>query len=148
MALTSNQVETLLTPAQIPVASPAGIYTARFGQPLAALGATAVDVATWTPGHRYKILSFSARTAVAGVGTDAAQEFTLSIGGVAVTGGVLTLTEANQVTTYGQNTAATAITALNEGAVTDSMKILLTTGGTEFSAGVVDLLLRIQNLDG
>ncbi len=121
MALTSNQVETLLTPAEIPVKSPGGVYTASFSQTLANLGTSATTPIAWTPGHRFKILSVIARTAVAGTGSGASQVFTTKIGTAALTGGVLTLNLANQQTTYGQNV---------------------------FTAGQVDLLFKVQNLDG
>ena len=148
MALVSNQVETLLTPAEIPVASPAGVYTASFTQTLANLGTSAVSPVTWVPGHRFKVLSVKARTAVAGTGSGATQVFTAKIGSTAMTGGVLTLNLANQQTTYGQNVSATTITAANEGTATDSVVLAMAASGTVFSAGQVDFLIKIQNLDG
>lgn len=150
MSLKTSQVETLLTPAEIPVFLPAGVYTVNFHQPLSALGTAAATVVTWTPGHRFQILSVTARTAVAGTGTAASQVFNTEISGVATSGGVLTLTLANQQTTYGQNVAATAITQDNTstGEPTDTVVIALAASGTAFTAGAVDLLVQVQNLDG
>ncbi len=149
MPLAESQVETLLTPAEIPVASPGGVYTVTFHQTLSNLGTDAANLVTFTPGHRFKILSLIARTSLVGAGADASQVITTSIGSTAVTGGVLTLTEANQTdSAYGQNVSATAITSLNEGALTDSIVLSVAAAGTEFTDGEIDLLVKVQNLDG
>ena len=148
MPLATSTVETLITPAEIPVASPGGIYWTGFAQTLANLGTSAATVITWTPGHRFKLLSVIARTAVAGTGSSASQVLTAKINGTAMTGGVLTLTLANQQTTYGQNVSATSITDGNEGDSNDIITLVLAASGTAFSAGQVDLLFQIQNLDG
>lgn len=151
MALKTSTVETLVTAAEIPVASPAGVY--QYIHPLTSLvtglSTAAVDLLTgFTPGHRFKLVKFAFVTTVAGTGSGASQVFNLEIGSTNVTGGVLTLTLANQQTTFGQVTAATAITALNEGTATDTISIEMAASGTVFTAGAGYFVITIQNLDG
>jgi hypothetical protein len=132
----------------INVKAGAGIYWRSFAQPLANLGTSAATAITWTPGHRFKILAVQARTSVAGTGASASQVLTTKINATAMTGGVLTLTLANQQTTYGQNVDATTITAGNAGDNNDVVTVDLTASGTAFSAGQIDLQFKVQNLEG
>ena len=150
MPLSTKQVETLLTPAEIPVKSPGGIY--NFTHPLTSLATglstAAIDLLTnITLGHRFKLLGFTFVTTVAGTGTSASQVFNLAISGVATTGGVLTLLLAN-TDTIGKDTAATAFTALNEGSATDTLSIKMAASGTVFTAGAGYFIIEVQNLDG
>ncbi len=148
MPLVSENIEQALVADDINVKTGAGIYWTTFAQPLANLGTAAVTAVTWTPGHRFKILAVVARTSVAGTGTSASQVLTAKINATAMTGGVLTLTLANQQTTYGQNVSATAITAGNAGDNNDVVTVDLTASGTAFTAGQVDLLIKVQNCEG
>jgi hypothetical protein len=148
MPLTTENIEQALVADEINVKAGAGVYWTSFAQPLANLGTSAATAITWTPGHRFKILAVQARTSVAGTGAGASQVLTTKINATAMTGGVLTLTLANQQTTYGQNVSATTITAGNEGDNNDVVTVDLTASGTAFSAGQVDLRFKIQNLEG
>lgn len=148
MPLSSDILDQALVADDINVKAGAGIYWTTFAQPLANLGTAAVTAITWTPGHRFKILAVQARTSVAGTGSGASQVLTAKINATAMTGGVLTLTLANQQTTYGQNVAATTITALNSGDNNDVVTVDLTASGTVFTAGQVDLLVKVQNCEG
>ncbi len=148
MPLSSDILDQALVADDINVKAGAGIYWTTFAQPLANLGTAAVTAITWTPGHRFKILAVQARTSVAGTGSGASQVLTAKINATAMTGGVLTLTLANQQTTYGQNVDATAITALNSGDNNDIVTVDLTASGTVFSAGQIDYRVKVQNLEG
>lgn len=150
MATKTSQVETLITPAEIPVASPGGVY--QYIHPLTRLATdlstAAIDLLTnFTPGHRFKLVKWAFVTTTAGTGTSASQVFNLEIGTTNTTGGVLTLLLAN-TDTIGKITAATAITALNEGAATDTISIEMAASGTVFTAGAGYFVITIQNLDG
>lgn len=110
-----------------------------------------VDVAaadlltTYTPGYKFKILSvdFAVEKAV----TTAAKAATLTpkITGVAVTGGVLSLTSA-ACTPQGKVVNGSAVTGLNTGTNSDTISI---TGSavTAFIEGAGWILIRVQNMD-
>jgi len=152
MTASVETIETVLTPGgdnYIPVKQGSGIYNLSFAQTLANLGTSAADVVSGlTLGHKFKILAIAFRTGTAGTGSGASQVLNLEIGSTNVTGGVLTLTLANQQTTYGQVVAGTAITGNNVGSETDTISIELAASGTAFSAGAGDIILTIQNLEG
>lgn len=150
MSLRTTVVEKLITPTGVPVIAPGGVY--QHTMPLTSLATglstSAIDLLTqFTPGHAFRLLSLYFVTTVAGTGTSASQVFNLEIGTTNVTGGVLTLTLANQAT-IGTVTAATAITALNEGTATDHFSLEMAAGGTVFTAGAGYFVVTIQNLDG
>ena len=150
MSLKTSQVETLITPVGIPVASPGGVY--KYIHPMTRLATDlstqAIDLLTnFTPGHAFKLLSLAFVTTVAGTGTSASQVFNLEIGTTNVTGGVLTLTLASQ-SAIGVVTNATAITALNEGSATDTISLEMAASGTVFTAGAGYFVISIQNLAG
>lgn len=147
MALSSHQVETLLTPAEIPVYSPGGVYNLPITGNMLLAGITAADIVTaFTPGHRFKILSVEAISIVAPTTSAKAATVTTYIDAVAVTGGVLALTTAS-LATKGTVQAGTAVTALNEGSATDTIT-LTASAVTTFVEGSAVINLRIQNLDG
>ena len=79
------------------------------------------------------------------VGASGSRVFNLEIGTTDVTGGVLTVPIANAA--VGVVTAPTAITALNTGTASDTISIELQNGGTAFSAGKINIILTIQNMD-
>ncbi len=150
MAIRTVQVETLITPAEIPVYSPGGVY--NLVHPLTSLATglstAAIDLLTsLTLGHRFKVLAIQFVTTVAGTGAAASQTFTTAISGTSVTGGSLNLLLAD-TDTIGKVKAATAVTALNEGAATDTLSIKMAASGTVFTAGAGYFVIRIQNLDG
>jgi hypothetical protein len=88
----------------------------------------------------------SATAIVAPTTSAKAATVTPYISGTATTGGVLAMTSAS-LTTKGTVQAATAITGANEGTATDTISL---TGSsvTAFVEGSVNIVLRIQNLDG
>lgn len=111
------------------------------------LSTSAIDLLTnYTPGYKFKLLSFAFVTTVAGTGASASQVFNLEIGTTNVTGGVLTLALAD-TDTIGKVTSATAITAANTGANNATISIEMAAGGTVFTAGAGYFVLRIQNMD-
>ncbi len=111
------------------------------------LSTAAIDLLTnYTPGYRFKVLSFAFVTTVAGTGTSASQVFNLEIGTTNVTGGALTLLLAD-TDTIGKVTSATSITAANVGTSTDTLSIEMAASGTVFTAGAGYFVIKIQNMD-
>lgn len=102
-------------------------------------------VTTFTLGFKFKILSMDFVVEKAATTAAKAATLTPKISGVAVTGGVLSLTSAN-CTPQGVVVAGTAVTALNTGASNATISI---TGSavTAFVEGAGWILLRIQNMD-
>ncbi len=154
MTASTESIQTVLTPGgtnYIPVIQGSGIY--NLVHPLTSLvtglSTAAVDLVTnLTLGHKFKLLAISFVTTVAGTGSGASQVFNLEIGTTNVTGGVVTLTLANQQTTFGQVTAGTAITANNVGTETDTISLEMAASGTAFTAGAGYFVIRVQNLEG
>ena len=111
------------------------------------LGVSAIDLLTaWTPGFKFKIVTFDFVTTVAGTGAAASQVFNLTIGATPLTGGVLTLTLASQ-STIGAVTNGTAITALNTGSSAATISIKMAASGTVFTAGAGYFVMGMQNMD-
>lgn len=144
-ALTDSTTGTAVTT----LAAGAGVQTITI--PLTSLATglstSAIDLLTnYTPGYRFKVLSFAFVTTVAGTGTSASQTFNLEIGTTNLTGGVLNVTLAS-TNTIGAITAATSITAANVGTSTDTISIEMAASGTVFTAGAGYFVLKIQNMD-
>ena len=150
MALENETIETVLTPGgdtYIPVKQGSGVYNLTFSQPLGALSSGSGSMmAPFALGHRFKILAFGYRTSVVGLGTGASQPFRLAVNETNVTGGVLTLTLANQIN-VGNIAQSTPLTAGTEGSATDTIT-MSKDAGTVFTAGDGAFYLRIQNLEG
>ncbi len=147
MSLKSSQVETLITPAEIPVASPGGVYNLNLTGNMLLAGITAADIVTaFAPGHRFKILAVKAISIVAPTTSGKLATVTPYIGSTAVTGGVLSLTTA-ALATKGTVLAGSTVTAANEGSATDTIT-LTASSVTAFVEGSACIVLRIQNLDG
>jgi len=147
MSLRNSTVETLITPAQIPVMSPGGVYNMNLTGNMLLSGVSAADIVTaFAPGHRFKILAVYAISIVAPTTAAKAATVTTYIGSTAVTGGVLSLTTA-ALATKGTVLSGSTVTANNEGANTDTITL---TGSavTAFIEGSASIVLRIQNLDG
>lgn len=147
MSLRNSTVETLITPAQIPVMSPGGVYNMSLMGNMLLAGISAADLVTsFSPGHRFKIVSVVAVSVVAPTTAAKLATITPYISGTAVTGGVLSLTTA-ALATKGTVLAASTVTANNEGSATDTITL---TGSavTAFVEGSANIILRIQNLDG
>jgi hypothetical protein len=107
---------------------------------------TAGDIVTgYTPGYRFKLLSFDFVTDLVGAGAGASAPCNLEIGTTNVTGGVCTVTLAS-TDTIGKVTAGTAITALNTGSATDTISLEKATS-VVFTAGAGYFLVTIQNMD-
>jgi hypothetical protein len=102
-------------------------------------------VTAYTRGINFKITKIS--FGVEEIATTAAKAATLttSIGGTALTGGVLSLTTTN-CGTAGLVTNATAITGLNTGSGISSITIAIS-GVTTFVEGSGWIFLQIQNMD-
>lgn len=100
----------------------------------------------WTPGYRFAIISISGVVTTPSTGSAGTQTIDVQITGVATTGGVLVTTLAGTATA-GVVVNASAVTAFNIGSATDTLSIVVATGGTVYTAGSMDLLITIQNLD-
>ena len=99
------------------------------------------------PGHAFKVLSITATTEDPESGGPASSlVVTPYVNGVAVTGGLLTLTKA-AVAAVGGNISATAVTAANTGTAAQSLNIQCTTYTTAFTDGAVRVVLTVQNMD-
>ena len=126
---------------------PGGTFTMPLELTLANLTTGAVNILNgYTLGYRFAILGIDAVVGTAGTGTSATQSISMKIGSTAITGGVLTPTLTGTATT-GALIAGTAVTALNTGSATDTFSIVAASGGTVFTAGTIQILVRIQNLD-
>lgn len=111
------------------------------------LGVLAIDLmTTWTPGFKFKILSWDFITTVAGTGAGASQTFNLEIGTTNVTGGLLNVTLASTAA-IGQVTPGAPVTGNNTGSASDSISIEMAAGGTVFTAGAGYFVIRVQNMD-
>lgn len=117
-------------------------------------GTAATTLHTETSYEHYKILSLHAlckgydNAAVAG-----SQAIHAEIGGVATTGGVLTIayTNVDAYTDMGTAVDATAITALNEVHVGDTLTVIMAASGTGFTAdtvSAVEIYAIIEPLPG
>lgn len=100
----------------------------------------------FTPGYRFAILAIAGIVTTPSTGSGGTQVITCEISTVATTGGVLTTTLAGTATA-GVVVNGTAVTDLNIGSATDTLQIVVLTGGTVYTAGVMDLVITIQNLD-
>lgn len=106
-------------------------------------GLTTGDVLTnYTPGFAGTITKFSAAVITGTTDVDADATFNLEIGTTNVTGGVITISDAN-VTTKGAVVDGTAITAANVFTGTDTISIE-TVVTNAFSDGVLELMIVIE----
>ncbi len=124
-----------------------GVQEWRFSHTFIA-GTSAVEpVTAWTPGYKFKILSWSAVVDVLLVGAGGSRVFNMEIGttDVGTSPSTLTLAEANA--TLGTVVAGTAVAGANTGSSTDTFSIELANGGTAFSAGKVNFIIKVQNMD-
>lgn len=129
------------------IAAGAGVFTLPIPLNLAAMTTAAADlISAYVLGFKFKLLAVSFVTTVLGTGAGASQVLNFEIGTTNVTGGVLTLLLAD-TDTLGKKTDATAITAANTGAATDTISLEVAASGTVFTAGAGILLLKIQNMD-
>lgn len=111
------------------------------------LSTAAIDLLTnYTPGYKFKVLSFDFIATVPGTGSGASQTFNLEIGTTNVTGGSLNVT-LSSTDTIGKITAGSAITAANTGTSTDTLSIEMAGSGTVFTAGAGYFVIKIQNMD-
>lgn len=148
MPLASLSNDKALVGVQGQVLAPAGYSIWSIPIQLAAMTTAAADLITnYIPGFRGKVVSMKFITTTLGTGTAASQVLNLEIGTTNLTGGVLTLLLAD-TDTLGKQTAATAITALNEFAATDSISLEVAASGTVFTAGAGVLEVVLQNYDG
>lgn len=142
-AITDNSTGT----ASNTIAAGVGIETLMFQVHLPSLGVGASELMTnYTLGYAFKILAVDAVVETVGTGAGATMNLNLEIGAVNVTGGVVNPTLANTATA-GALISGTAVTAANTGTAADTLSIEVAAGGTVFTAGVIMLLIRVQNMD-
>lgn len=142
-ALTDNTTGT----ASDTLAAGVGVQTLAFSIQLDSMTTSAADLVTnYTPGYAFKILAISAAVTTIGAGAAASQVLNMEIGTTNLTGGVVTLTEAN-TNTLGALIAGTAVTANNTGTAASTISIEVAAGGTIFTGGAAVLLITIQNMD-
>ncbi len=142
-ALTDNTTGTAVTT----FAAGVGIQTLSFPIQLVAYGTSAYEVVTdYVPGYRFKILGISYFTTTPGTGTSASQTITAEIGTTAVTSLSLPIT-LGTTDVLGKLITGTPASAANTGTASGNFSLLMTTGGTAFTAGQGTILLQIQNMD-
>lgn len=111
-------------------------------------GTSAVEPLTnWTPGFKFKVLSWDFVTEVALVGASGSRVANLEIGTTDVGTVVSTCTVPIANAAVGTVTAATAVAGANTGTAADTLSLEIASGGTAFSAGSGTFHVRIQNMD-
>lgn len=129
------------------IAAGVGIFTLPYQVHLPSLTTSASELMTsYTPGFAFKILAVDAIVETPGTGVGATMTINLEINTTNLTGGVVNPTLANTATA-GALIAGTAVTANNTGTASDTLSIEVAAGGTVFTAGVVMLMIKIQNMD-
>lgn len=126
------------------MAAGVGVYTLTFPIENASIANGDVVVA-YVPGHKFKILKVTYVTNKPVTTGSKLSTITPKITGVAVTGGVLSLTSAT-MTPVGTLVAGTAVTAANTGSSTDSIT-LTASATTAFVEGNGSFVIQIQNMD-
>lgn len=129
------------------IAAGAGVQTIQFAHTFIG-GTSAVEpVTNYTPGFKFKILKWAAVSDVLLVGAGGSRVANMEIGSVDVgtTPSTITLIEANAA--VGTVTAGTTVTGANTGTASDTISIEIATGGTAFSAGKVNFIITLQNMD-
>lgn len=112
------------------------------------LSTAAIDLMTdYTAAFDGEVIGFEWHPTIAGTGSGASQVFNIEIGTTNLTGGVLTLTLANQGT-VGVITSATAITGNNRFKAGDVLSIEMAAGGTVFTAGAGYFVIKCRRTDG
>ena len=102
-------------------------------------------VTTYTPGYKFKLLSFDYITGDPVTTASKASTINLEIGTTDVTGGVISLASAS-MTPLGAVVAGSAITAANTGSATDTISIEAAST-TTFVEGDGMFVITIQNMD-
>lgn len=111
-------------------------------------GTSAVEpVTAWTPGFKFKILSWSCVTSVLLVGAGGSRVANMEIGttDVGTVASTITIPIANAA--VGVVTAGTAVSGANTGTSASTFSIEIANGGTEFTAGTVTFAVVYQNMD-
>lgn len=142
-ALTDNSTGT----ASNTIAAGVGIVDWFFTHTFIAGTAAVEPVTTWTPGFKFKILGWHAVTSVLLVGAGGSRIANMEINAtdVGTIPSTITIPIANAA--VGTVTAGTAVAGANTGSASDTFSIEIAAGGTEFSAGVVTFVVRVQNMD-
>jgi len=129
------------------LAATAGIYTLSVPIHWVSHGTGAEEIMTdYVFGHKFKILGISHITTVLGTGTSASQTITAEIGTTAVTSLSLNVTLAT-TTPLGVQVTGTPASAANTGSASANFSLLLSSGGTAFTAGDGVILVQVQNMD-
>lgn len=111
-------------------------------------GTSAVEPVTdWTPGHKFKILSWSFVTEVLLVGASGSRVANMEIGttDVGTVASTCTIPIANAA--VGTVTAGTAVSGANTGTAASTFSIEIASGGTAFTAGSGTFRVVYQNMD-
>lgn len=129
------------------VATGAGIQTIEF--PHTFIGGTAAvePVTNYTPGYKFRIVSWAFVTEVLLVGAIGSRVANMEINttDVGTVPSTITIPIANAA--VGTVTAGTAVAGANTGSATDTISIEIAAGGTQFTAGSGTFLITIQNMD-
>lgn len=129
------------------LAAGAGVQTFFFSHTFIG-GTSAIDSLTnWTPGFKFKILSWQAATDVLLVGGGGSRVLNMEINTTDVGTTPSTLTVAIANAAVGVVTAGTAVAGANTGSATDTISIEVQNGGTAFSAGKINIGITVQNMD-
>ena len=130
------------------IAAGVGIFELTIPHTIPAGTAVAEIITNLVLGFRFKILSWSFVTDIAGEGVGASRVYNMEIGAVDVgtVPSTCTLTLAS-TSDPGELTAGTAVSGAQTGSATDTFSIQLATGGTAFTAGSGFFVVRIQNMD-
>jgi hypothetical protein len=142
-ALTDNSTGT----ASNTIAAGVGIVDWFFTHTFISGTAAVEPVTTWVPGFAFKILGWHAVTSVLLVGAAGSRTANMEIGGtdVGTVPSTLVIPIANAA--VGTVTAGAAVAGANTGTNADSFSIEIANSGTEFTAGMVTFVVRVQNMD-
>lgn len=129
------------------LAAGAGYQTIEFAHTFIG-GTSAVEpVTNYTPGFKFKIIKWAAVTDVLLVGSGGSRVANMEIGTVDVGTVVSTVTVVEANAAVGTVTAGTTVTGANTGTSTDTISIEIASGGTAFTAGKVNFVITLQNMD-
>ena len=127
----------------------AGVGIFELSIPHTFIGGTAAveSVTDLTLGFKFKILAWHFVTEVLLVGASGSRVANLDINATNVGAPASTLTIPIANAAVGIVTAATAVSGNNTGSNSDTLSLLIASGGTAFTAGSGTFVIRVQNMD-